>query len=297
MATKAKPPASPPLSKSRAIQPWEEEMAAAARKQAAVEKPMGLFKQVTVTAGNMFIDEKPVPGNKLRAVVLAATHENQWFNKPYNPNVPAVPACYAFGDQTLEDPEGSMAPSDNVDDKQGDDNGLCANCWANKMGSADTGKGKACGNVRRLIITTEDALESVDKLKNAEARSMKVPVMSVRNWGAFVHTIEEEMHRPYYGVVVEISIVPDKKSQWQVKFEFMELVTFDAELYAAMQRRVKQAQADIITPYPKLEEQEEPALKGKRNGAAQPMAGPATRKGGKPALPATQPAQKRASKY
>jgi hypothetical protein len=254
-------PAKP--SASRALQPWEEQMKAAAVKQAAIEKPMGLFKQVSIKSGVMIIDDKPVPGNKLRAVVLAATHENQWFNKPYDPGVPAVPACYAFGDVTLDDPEGAMAPKDDVDDKQGDDNGLCNNCWANKMGSADTGKGKACANVRRLILTTEDALESAEALKNAEARSLKVPVMSVRNWIAFVHEIQETMQRPYYGVIVEVSVVPDVKSQWQVKFAFQELVQFDQALYDAMQRRVKQANVDILAPYPKLEEQEAAAPKGK----------------------------------
>ena len=281
-AKKSTPPAKKTPGTALAI--WEQEMMVAAKKQAAVEKPMGLFKSVTINAATMYIDEKPVPGNKLRAVVLAATHENQYFDKPYVQGVPAVPACYAFGDQSLEDPEGSMAPSDNVDSKQGDDNGLCANCWANKMGSADQGRGKACQNVRRLILTTEDALESGETLRDAEARSLKVPVMSVRNWVAFVHEIQEEVNRPYWGVVVEISVVPDKKSQWQIKFAFAELVTFDQDLYDAMQKRIKQAQTDIVTPYPKLEAAEAPTpAKGK------PVAPPLSRKVGKPALPVTLP--------
>ena len=100
------------------------------------------------------------------------------------------------------------------------------------MASADTGKGKACGNVRRMILTTEDALESAEAMLNAEARSLKVPVMSVKNWVNFMHAIDEEMQRPSYGVVCKIKGVPDQESRWQVQFSFGELIDFDADLYA-----------------------------------------------------------------
>lgn len=273
MATAAKK-TPPKLSQSRAIQPWEEEMAKAAKRQASVEKPMGLFKQVAVKGGVMYIDEKPIPGNKFDAVVLCATHENQWYNKPYNPNVPAVPACYAFGDQTLEDPEAEMAPSKDVEEIQGDEDGKCVGCWANKMGSADLGRGKACQNVRRLILVTADAVESVDALKDAEARAMKIPVMSVKNWVAFVHELDEMAHRPSYGAVVQISCVPDPKSQWQIKFAFQELITFDADLYETMKKRVGTAGKEIASPYPKMEDQPEPPpARGGNRPAAKVLAG------------------------
>jgi hypothetical protein len=275
MATSKKPPAS----KSTAIQPWEAEMAAAAKKQSAVEKPMGLFKSVNIQGGVMTIDDKKVPGNAIRAVVLAATHENQYYDSPFTPGVAAVPACFSFGDQALPDPEAEMRPHPDSRSPQGDDDGKCAGCWANKMASADTGKGKACGNVRRLIITTEDALESPEAMAEAEARSLKVPVMSVRNWIKFVHEIDEDMLRPYWGVIVNIKVVPDQKSQFQVLFEFEELITFDAALYAATKKRVAQAAKDIVTPYPKLEAPVAAPAKGKP--AAKTPTGPATRAKGK----------------
>jgi len=272
MATAKK---SPPASTTRAVALWDEELAAAAKKQAAVEKPIGLFKRLNISGGVLMIDDKKVPGNEIEVIVLCATHENQWYNKPYNPAVPAVPACYAFGDPTLEEPEGQMAPDDSVEDKQGDDNGLCANCWANKMGSAETGKGKACQNVRRMIVTTPDALESAEALKNAETRMFKVPVMSVRNWVKYVHELEESIHRPSYGAVTKISVVPDQKSQWQVLFEFVELVNFDAELYGAMKKRVSDETKNLLSPYPKLEEQEEQAPRRGTSKVAMPQNGKA----------------------
>lgn len=288
-AAKSKPVV---MSKSRAVQPWEEELAKAAKRQAAVEKPMGLFKQVSVKAGIMYIEDKPIPGNAFNAVVLAATHENQWFNRAYDPNVPAVPACYAFGDQSQEDPEANMAPADDVEDKQGDAEGKCADCEHNKMGSADTGRGKACGNVRRLILVTEDAVKDATAMKEAEARSFKVPVMSVRNWVSFVHEVEETMKRPSYGVVVRVSCAPDKKSLWQIKFDFQEMVNFDSELWEAVQKRVKAAERDIVSPYPKLEEA--PAPRGKAGGKAAP-AGKAV--AGKKVIPIKSAPAKKAGKY
>lgn len=273
MATAAK------KSASRAIMPWDEEMARAAKKQSSVEKPMGMFKQIAVSGGVMTIDDKPVKNNEMRVIVLAATHENQYYDKPFVPGVPAVPACYAFGNPDLEDPEAEMKPHPEAENKQGDDEGKCSGCWANKMASADTGKGKACGNVRRMIVTTEDALESAEAMAAAEARSFKVPVMSVKNWVSFVHTVDEDMSRPYWGVIAKVKVVPDQKSQWQVQFSFEELITFDAALYAALKKRTAQAAKDLQVPYPKLEAQVAPPAKGSgaKKPAAQAPKGPATR--------------------
>lgn len=293
MVTKAATPAKktiPIVSKSRALMPWEAEMAAAAKKQSAVEKPMGMFKQVAVNGGVMIIDEKPVPNNELRCVVLAATHENQYYDKPYNSATPSVPACFAFGDQTLDDPEAEMVPDPGSDDMQGyplDDNNeldkssgekpKCSECWANRMGTADVGKGKACKNIRRMILTTEDALESPEVMKNAEARMFKVPVMSVKNWVKFVHEMDEEYGRTYWGVICMIKVVSDPKSQWQVQFHFQEMITFDQALYDATKKRVAAAAKDVLAPYPKLDDAPPPPPQRGR-GAPQKPQGPATRK-------------------
>lgn len=278
MATAKKTaPAKP--SASRALQPWEAEMAAAAKKQAAVEKPIGLFKRINISGGVLIIDEKPVPKNTMEIIVLAATHENQYFDKPFDPGTPAVPACYAFADLKAEDPEGEMKPDANSEDKQSES---CSDCWANKMASATTGKGKACGNVRRMIVTTPDAIEGVTNLKEAEARQFKVPVMSTKNWSKYVHMLEEEIKRPYWGVVTRMWVEPDVKSQWQVKFEFVELITFDAKLYEGMKARVAAEEKNLFVPYPKLEDI---PVALPKNGKGKPAAkstgpapkGPATR--------------------
>lgn len=257
-------------SKSTALVPWEQEMKAAAQRQSSVEKPVGLTKSISTRGGILSIDESAVPGNSLDVVVLVSVHENQMFDGPYNPNVPQVPTCYAFGDPESDEPEENMAPHEKAKSPQ---ESKCAGCWANEMGSADTGKGKACKNVRRLAVVTSDALDSAAELETAEVRTLKVPVMSVKNWANYVRTkLGDELERPTWGVVTTISVVPDAKSQFKINFAFKELVNFDQGLYDAMKSKIREVTPNMVAPYPELEDEAPPARGGRGGrGAAQPM--------------------------
>ena len=224
-------------------------MKAAAVKQAAGEKVFEGFKRVNIQSGFLMIDGEPVTGNALDVVVLASTPLNEYYSTAYNPAKPSVPDCYAYGDPTAEDPEEGMAPSDDVEDKQAE---TCAECPKNVMGSADTGRGKACKNVRRLLLITEDGIESADSLKEAEERSLGIPVTSVRNWAKYVkEVLGDELQRPYYGVVTTISIKPDPKTQFKVNFAFKELVNFDQALWETMRAKHTAAVKAIVAPFPK----------------------------------------------
>lgn len=250
MATAKKTPAK--ASKSTAVVPWEQEMANRAARAAKTEKVIGATKRIGIRGGIMTIDDEPIEDNELRAIVLVGIHENQYYDKPFDSKNPTVPVCYAFSDPDAEgNPDDSMAPHEEAEGKQGDDNGLCANCWANQMGTADVGRGKACKNVRRLMLITEDALESAEALREAEVRSLGVPVMSTNNWAKFVNKINDEMSRPPYGVICKIKVVPDAKSQFKVTFAFEELVNFDQDLWEAMQAKVAEVSKEIVAPYPK----------------------------------------------
>lgn len=243
------------LSKSRALQPWEQEMANAAKKAKMAEKLTGL-KTINTRGGIMKIDDEPVEGNALRCVVLSSLHENQWFDRDFDASKPASPACYAYGDPKADEPDADMRPHEKAKDKQCE---ACNACEFNKMGSAEKGKGKACKNVRRLALITEDALESPAALSAADIRLLKVPVMSTNGWAKYVHTLADDMQRLPWGVVTEVSLHPDDKSQFKVAFEFQELVNFDQELYEAMKKKSETAMSMLLAPYPDLEEEEKPA--------------------------------------
>ena len=256
--------AAPKPSASRALQPWEAEMAAQAKAAATAERIQGL-KTIGTRGGIMKIDGEVVKGNALRCVVLGSVYENQWFEGDFDPDRVRTPACYSFGDPDRANPEDGMAPHAQARDKQSE---LCANCHFNKMGTAEKGKGKACKNVRRLAVVTEDALESADDLSTAEIRLMKVPVMSTNNWAKYVHRLNEDMQRAPQHVVTEISLHPDDKSQFRVEFEFQELVSFDQKLYDAAKSKVAQAKQALLSPYPNMDDEEE--KKPARGGKAAP---------------------------
>lgn len=259
-----------------AIMPWEAQMKAAAVKQSAREKVFsGGLARIQIQNGFMMVDGELVEGNSLDVVALFSVHLNEYYSKPYNPKTPTVPDCYAYGNEEDEDPEATMKPQDNVENKQqcdaeGADVDGCADCWANEMGSADTGRGKACKNVRRLVLVTEDALESAEALAEAEMRSLSVPVMSVRNWAKYVKDVlADELERPYYGVVTTISVVPDPKSQFKINFAFKELVNFDQDLWETMQKKIVEAGKLATEPYPSQADLDE-ANKGGGGKAAAP---------------------------
>lgn len=269
-------------SKSTAIVAWEAEMAAAAQEQAKTVRAGGSFRNISVRGGIMSIDDTPVKGNELRCVVLAHVRTNMWYDTAYSPDTPQAPACYAFD---MDGDEDTMAPHERSREAQASS---CAECEMNVMGSAKNGRGKACSNVVRLALVTEDALESGEALEDAEVRGLKVPVTSVKNFAKFVHHVADEMQRPTWGVVCTISATPDAKTQFKVLFEFAELVNFNQELYEAMQSKVKACVADLSTPLPEIDpEAVQPRGKpAKQAGRGKPVSVPvkAAKQAGRKAL-------------
>jgi hypothetical protein len=266
------PPAKAPAKKTpskaagTALTLWEEEMAGVAVAQASAEKPTGFNSSISFRSGIMSIDDDAVAGNALDVVILGLVHENQYYKDKYNPAETQVPDCYAVGATEEE-----MKPHPQSTDKQGDANGLCANCWANKMGSADEGRGKACKNVRRIAVVPADALDSAEAFEQAEMRTAKIPVMSTKGLGQYVRNkLAEEIKRPTWGVTTTMGVVPDKKSQFRVTFAFAELVQFTQELYEIVKRRAKDAQATLLaSTYPVFEAEEAPA-RGRAKAPAAP---------------------------
>lgn len=249
---------------------WEQEMKAAAVQQAASEKVYEGFKRIVIKGGQMTVDDSPVAGNTLDVVILGAVHLNEWYAGAYTPGTPTVPGCYAYGDNTLpaEELEEAMAPLDAVDDKQSES---CSTCALNVMGSADVGKGKACKNIRRLVLMTEDSLESADTIKDAEERTLSVPVMSVKGWSKYLKDVlAADLGRPYYGVVTTVKVIPDAKAQWLVTFTFKELIDFDQQTWNAMKAKVASVGKSIGSPYPSQADLDSKAPPAKAFGKAAP---------------------------
>ena len=164
---------------STAVVDWEAELAAQAKIAAAAQRATGGGKFFSMKAGQLSFDGVPLPGNQMAVIIIANTIENSYYDTPYDPDTPASPKCFAFA--TSED---ELTPHEAVDndpyfERQHDS---CTGCPQNAWGSARTGKGKACSNVRGLAA---------------------------------------ELGRPPHGVFSNVVIEPDPKSQFRVVFEVL----------------------------------------------------------------------------
>ena len=238
---------------------WEAKMAAAAQKQKAAEKPTAGFSAISMQGGMWTVDGSPIKGDDLDVIVLMTAHENAYYEGKFDPANPQPPSCFAFGDLEAEDPEDGMAPHEGAADKQNED---CAECEHNVMGSSDTGKGKACKNIRRLAVVMADAGEDADSVKEAEIRLLKLPVTSVKNWSKYVRgVLSDDLGKPMWAVKTRMSLVRDRKTQYKVLFEMIEPLEFNDKFFAELEKKQATIAKTITSPYIYQDEEEAPAAK------------------------------------
>jgi len=149
--------------------------------------------------------------------VLGFAHENQWFPGAYDPNKVVSADCWAVGydEATMGPVLGKVTQIVNA--------AGCASCPKNEWESDPKGgKGKACKNTIRLgmVLLPNDPSE----LENADFLFARIPVTSVANWNKYVQQIGNVVKRPPFGVITEMSTVPDMKSQFKVNFKFVQLL-------------------------------------------------------------------------
>ena len=218
MATK------PPSKPTTQMNSYDAELAAFAKAGAAIETPASNF--ISTRGGRLSYQGNEIPGNKMNVVVIASMMENHYYTDRFDPDNLSSPKCFAFS----EDGQG-MAPHELSAEKQAE---TCAACPHNQFGSADVGRGKACKNIRKLGIITEDGLEDVGA---AELAVLKVPVTSVKEWGSYVNLLNSNFSLPAFAVLTEISCVPHPKFQFQLKFKMLGKITDNEDIKALIARR------------------------------------------------------------
>lgn len=228
---------------------FEERLRQEANIAAAVEENVGSGGQMIGTrGGRLSFGGAEIPGNKMNVVIIDHILENHLYEGRFDPDTPQTPICFAFGRVEQE-----MAPHEKSSEPQND---MCKGCPMNEWGSADTGSGKACKNVRRLALITEDQLEDVE---SAQVAYLKVPVTSVKGWAGYVRQLANTLGRPPLGVVTEVSLVPDPKSQFKMQFKLVEEIN-DPEVLEALFAKKEVVSKEIDFPYnPPSDEDERPA--------------------------------------
>lgn len=248
-----------PVSKSKAVVAWDEELAKEAEIAANMEQSSGGGQFFSLRGGTLSFDDAPLPGNQMIVVIVDAIMENVYYEGRYDPDTPQSPTCFAFGrDEKDMEPHIIVTDAGQAQSTEG-----CAKCEHNEFGSADTGRGKACRNTRRLALIPAginkkgevELIEDEDHYKNSAIAFMKIPVTSLKGYSAFVKQVANSLRRPPHGIFTKIRVVPDQKTQFRVLFEPVEQIP--NELMATIMERHKEAKATIDFPYQLADEQEE----------------------------------------
>lgn len=221
---------------------------------------------LSTRGGVLSFGDETLPGNQLVAVILDAVFENTYYPDKFDSDNPVPPTCYAFGrnDGDVMAPYIGMADHLDYFIPQADN---CRVCPKNEFGSADVGRGKACKNIRRLSLIpagqygfTPEALKrkarEPDDLvlfddpahyQTAPIYMLKLPVLSCKNWSAYVQQIVGATNRPPYGVVTRLFLEPDAKAQYVARFEMIEELKND--LAPIIMARHEESKKTIITKY------------------------------------------------
>ena len=249
---------------------WDEELARQAQVAAGMENSTATGQFFSLRGGNLSWNDAPLPNNQMAVIIVDSILENVYYEGRFDPDTPQSPTCFAFGRDEKE-----MCPHNSVVENGSQQSDACSSCEMNQWGTAVTGRGKACRNVRRLAMIPAGILENGkfkifeedDHFESTAIGFMKLPVTSVKGYAAFVKQIAGALKRPPHGIITRVSVVPDSKSQFKVVFE--PIMSVPNELMSTVMKRHEEAQSVIDFPYT-LDDGSEPeppkkGVKGKTN--------------------------------
>lgn len=233
---------------------WDEELAKQAAISSAMEESTATGQFFGLKGGQLTWQDNPVRDNQMAVIVIDSILENVFYEGKYDPDSPQGPTCFAFGRD-----EKTLTPHKVVWEAAQQQCGaskLCDGCQWNEWGSADTGRGKACRNTRRLALVHAGSFDAQGRLNLIEDPDhfltspigyMRLPVTSVKGYAGFVKQLAAGLHRPPHGVVTKVKVVPDAKNQFKVLFE--PLINVPNALMGAVMKRHEEAMGLIEFPY------------------------------------------------
>jgi len=263
-----------------ALEKYKKKMAAAADDYAGEEKQGGSF--ITTRGGILKYGEEELPGNEMLVIVLDAVHENTYYDGKFDPGVMLPPKCFAFGrnDKEMEahanvpDPEDEGAEESYFELQS--ETGMCSDCPLSQWGSADTGKGKACSNRRRLAVipagrfvptgkrreTDMEIFEEPSDFRDGDIAFLKLPVTSTKNWAKYVHKLNQDHQAPPFAAITHIYLEQDAKTQFKICFDLIEIID-DEDVLDILFNRNEEARGQIIKPYTEPDDEALDAPKAK----------------------------------
>ena len=238
------------MSKNEIIS-FESEMAKLAEQSIQAEKNSAGVSFITTSGGVMKYRDNPIAGNSLDVIVLASPVERLYYTSRYDPTNNAPPSCFALGPTIT-----GLKPSHLSDSPQAE---LCESCPKNQWGSATNGgKGKACGEKRRLFLMTADSAVSADSVNLAEVAALRIPVTSVKGYATYVQTVASTVKRPLAAVITKVSLVPDPKTQFKIQFTYVKALDDMSVVKALIARGEKEMTNAINNPDTEADEEAAP---------------------------------------
>lgn len=259
-----------------AVANYDEEMARYAAQYSKQEENSGGIPYFSVKGATLMFAGSPVPDNRMACVIVDVLIEHAYYPGRYDPDNPEPPSCFAFGrDETAMEPhrvcvEAGTAQNDicGMDRQEG-----C--CPMNEFGSADTGRGKACKNTRRLALLpvpgefdangkfTIDHDELPNWLENSSFGFFRPGVTSVKAFSNYIKQAGEAMKLPPFGLITKVEIKPDASNQYTVEVKAIDKLP--RELTPIVIKRLQEVKPIIETPYPPAaaEGRQKPAARGR----------------------------------
>lgn len=221
---------------------WEEKFQKFAAAGVEKEKNLGGGASLKFSPGAITYNGANMPGGRLNVIIMESAFLNAWYKSTYNQDNPTSPECFALA---LDDSE--LAPHEKSTDPQSD---TCANCEQNAWGSAAMGRGKACGNKRRLAILAASDCEDGEGTAAAEMITATLSPTTLKAWAGYVRAVADQHSRPTWAVVTEISNVldPGQTPSFHIEFALVDLIT-DEDVLVALEKRLAAAQELVLRPF------------------------------------------------
>ncbi len=248
-------------SKTTAIANYDERMAAAGAAAVEQESGVGGGSFYKTQGGQLSFDDAPIPGNQMAVIILDSVLENVLYEFSYDPDSPEGPTCFAFGRA-----DSGMSPHEKVPTPVHESCGECPN---NEWASADTGRGKAYSNRRRLALISAGTIDRDGSFEEMSANYtdhdvgyMSIPPTSLKSYAGYVKKVNAALKRPPLGVITKITLIPDSKTTFKTLFELIGLVA--AEHLGVLFDRNETEKDAIGFPYTPREAEVPTSKRGKK---------------------------------
>jgi len=201
---------------------------------ARIEKPAG---QSIGIKGKKFKFKDDVIGRVASFVIVDFVRQNSFYDEAFHEDDIRPPAC-----QALSVDGENMVPLEHAPRKQ---NETCDGCPQNAWGSADVGRGKACGEQYKLAVLAVDTSRN-ETYANCDMATLTVPPTSKKNFGKYVKALEDQTGKPPLAFLTEFSF--DDDFDHEVLLFEVNKGYKDAKNLSAILSRVDEAREMLMTP-------------------------------------------------